>query len=132
VCQRASVNRVKIRTSVDLKGGRVEETAVEEGLETGLVERMGGLVDGCGHVRVVEPSEAETGLASEEADLSKSDSHPIESESLDYPNQKVDTGNFQHAQTGRAGGAPGPSQEKKNGSSPERRTHHWIADRVFF
>ena len=44
------------RTFVDLKGGRVKETAVEEGLETGLVERMSGLVDGFGHGRVVEPS----------------------------------------------------------------------------
>ena len=43
------------RTFVDLKGGRVKETAVE-GLKTGLVEWMSGLVDGFGHGRVVEPS----------------------------------------------------------------------------
>ena len=44
------------RTFVDLKGGRIKETVVEEGLETGLVEWMSGLVDGFGHGRVVEPS----------------------------------------------------------------------------
>ena len=43
-------------TFVDLKGGHIKETAVEEGLEMGLVERMSGLVDGFGHGRVVEPS----------------------------------------------------------------------------
>lgn len=66
-----------VRTPVDLKRGCVEETAVEEGLETDLVEWMGGLVDRFGHVRVVEPSPVvEMGL---EEDLSKSDSHHIES-----------------------------------------------------
>ena len=38
------------RTSVDLECGGVEEAAVEEGLEAGLVERVGGLVDGHGGV----------------------------------------------------------------------------------
>lgn len=60
------------RTSVDLERGCVKETTVEEGFETGLVERMCGLVDG--HVGVFEPSVVETRRLQE--DVAKSDSHP--------------------------------------------------------
>ena len=98
----------EIRTSVDLKGGGVEETAVEEGLETGLVERMGGLVDGFGHVGVVEPNE---GLGQ----VSKSDSHHIESESLDYYLAKSYNWKIFNYLQGYVthGGAPGPPDKNK-------------------
>lgn len=58
-----------LRTAVDFERGCVKEATVEEGLETGLVEQMGGLVDGCAHVGVFEPGKDQT------RNVSKSDAH---------------------------------------------------------